>query len=140
MPAAATPHPRTPVEQVGRSAVQGVSVNDPRNHRRYLQARKAWLAGYQGRPGTCCLCGQPVNTSLPGTHRLGPTIEHRLPIRVIRATAQTWAECVALACDTSLWGLAHRRCQSRQGQAVTTVLNRRRNAARKAARTASRDW
>lgn len=120
----------------------GGTLNDPRSHRRYVQARAAWLAGYGGGVGVCCLCGNGVDTSLPGTHPHGPTIEHRLPIRTIRASAQTYAEAVALACDTSMWALAHRRCQARQGQRVTAQLNKQRNNLRPNARVAgtSRDW
>lgn len=114
-------------------------MQDPRSTRRYRSARTAWLAGYAGQPGTCCLCGGIVRTDLPGTDRWGPTIEHRYPVRAILAAAQDWEQAVAMTCDTSHWGLAHRVCQSRQGQAVTTVTNRVRNAARGVA-GASRAW
>jgi hypothetical protein len=93
-------------------------MRDPRRHRRYATAARAFIASHE--PGTACaLCGEPVDTRLPGTIPDGPTVEHRLPIRTILATAQTQAEALALACDTSLWGVAHRRCQSRQGGEVT---------------------
>lgn len=109
-------------------------MNRLRSHRRYTQARAAWLAGYGGGLGTCALCGQPVDTSLPGTHPAGPTIEHRLPIRHIEATARNRAEALALACDTSLWALAHLHCQRRQGGAT------RPRAPRKTTASASRPW
>ncbi len=93
-------------------------LKDPRSHKRYRTAAKAWIG--EQPPGTvCALCAQPVDTTLPSTTPDGPTVEHRLPIRRILAAAQTQAEALALACDTSLWGLAHRRCQDRQGAAVT---------------------
>lgn len=114
-------------------------MQDPRRSSRYRTTRTAWLAGYAGQPGTCCLCGGTVRTDLPGTHRLGPTIEHHYPVRHIMATAQDWAQAVAMACDTSQWGLAHRVCQDRQGQAVTSATNRTRNAAR-GVDGASRVW
>ena len=65
------------------------------------------------------LCGGMVLTSLPGTHPYGPTIEHRYPVRRIIADSRTWDEAVALACDTTWWALACRRCQDRQGGAST---------------------
>lgn len=93
-------------------------LKDPRSHRRYVTAAKAYIAAAE--PGTpCALCDEPVDTTLPSTHRDGPTIEHRLPVRRILAAAQTQREALDLACDTSLWGIAHARCQSRQGADVT---------------------
>ena len=89
--------------------------NPLRSHRRYTEARARWLAGYGGGLAPCVLCGRPVNTSLPGTHPAGPTVEHRLPIRHITAIARDRAEALALACDTSMWALAHLHCQRRQG-------------------------
>ena len=117
-------------------------MRDPRNQRRYIQTRHHWLAGYNGSTGTCALCGQPVDTTLPGTHPAGPTIEHRIPIRHMRAMVQTWPELLALACDTSLWALAHRRCQDRQGQQATSEINRARNNLRRNTTAAkqSRAW
>lgn len=114
-------------------------MRDPRSHRRYVEARRLWLDGYGGGTGICILCKRPVNTSLPGTHPLGPTIEHRLPIRVIAATARDWPELLAMACDTRLWALAHRRCQSRQGAQVT---NQRKKPRRTRTQTvnSSREW
>jgi 5-methylcytosine-specific restriction endonuclease McrA len=29
---------------------------------------------------TCCLCGQPIDDTLPGTHRMGRTLEHLTPL------------------------------------------------------------
>ena len=113
-------------------------TRDPRRSNRYMTTRRAWLAGYAGGAGTCCLCGGRVDTSLPGTHPLGPTIEHRLPVRQIRAMVRTWAEAVALACDTSMWALAHNRCQAGQG---ARVVNAQRRARREVERVeASRRW
>lgn len=94
-------------------------MKDPRSHRRYVQTRAAWLPAQAGR--RCCLCGEPVDITLPATSRLGPTVEHTLPIRDILRLANSWAEAVAMACDTSLWDLAHRRCQSQQGARVSNV-------------------
>lgn len=95
-----------------------MSLKDPRSHKRYRTAAKTYIAGRP--PGTpCALCDQPIDTTLPSTTPPGPTIEHRLPIRTILAQAQTQAEALALACDETLWALAHRQCQDRQGAAVT---------------------
>ena len=118
-------------------------MRDPRNQRRYREARTAWLAGYGGGAGLCCLCRAPVDTSLPGTHPWGPTIEHTLPIRAIVTIARTDAEALALCCDTSRWALSHRRCNSQQGQAVTASINKARNQQRRPRPRdlgASRDW
>ena len=94
---------------------------DPRDSRAYRTARTLWLAGYRGQLGTCVLCRAPVDCALPGLHPWGPTIEHLLPIRWIRANARTKAECQAMACDTTQWGLAHRRCQAQQGARVVNA-------------------
>lgn len=94
------------------------AARDPRSHRRYRTAAKAYIAAHQ--PGTpCCLCDQPIDTRLPSTTALGPTIEHRVPIRVILNQARDNDQALALACDTSTWGIAHRRCQDKQGAQVT---------------------
>ena len=94
------------------------TLRDPRSHRRYIEAANAYvLAAPKYVP--CALCDDDVDTDLPRTHSDGPTIEHRLPVRTILATARTQAEALALACDTALWAIAHSRCQSRQGASVT---------------------
>lgn len=111
-------------------------MRDPRSHRRYVTAAKAFIAARS--PGiACALCGLAVDTRLPSTVADGPTIEHTLPVRRILLIAQTQAEALALACDTSLWGISHRRCNDRQGGQVQADM--------KAGRTEvvyepSRDW
>lgn len=93
-------------------------LRDPRSHKRYRTASATWIAAQpDGSP--CGLCGQPVDTSLPRTAPLGPTVEHRLPIRDILATSETQQQALDLACDQDLWDLAHRVCQDRQGASVT---------------------
>lgn len=99
-------------------------IRDPLNQRAYTKARAAWLAGYQGGYGTCCLCGKPVDTSLPGRAKWGPTIEHTVPIRTIRALSTSNAQALAWALDTSLWRLAHQHCQRRQGGAAAATTRR----------------
>lgn len=86
-------------------------MRDPRSHRRYVEAAREYKALNMGAP--CALCGQPVTA--------GPTVEHRLPIRTIRATARTYDEAVALACDQSMWAMAHKRCNSQQGARVVNA-------------------
>lgn len=108
-------------------------ARDPRSHRRYIEARAAWLSTITA--GNCCLCGKPVDLALPATYANGPTVEHKLPVRVIMRTAPTWLDAVAMCCDTSMWGLAHRRCQSRQGALVSNVTRHGRSE-----RTSSRAW
>lgn len=92
-------------------------MKDPRSSSQYRKARALWLAGYGGGPAPCQLCGGLVNTSLPGTHPHGPTIEHRVPVRRLREQVQTYEQWVSLVCDTSLWSVAHKRCQDKQGGA-----------------------
>lgn len=110
--------------------------NPIRSTHRYRTARALWLAGFKGQPHPCCMCGIPVDTSLPGTHPHGPTVEHQLPIRHIEAMARDFTQAVALACDTSMWGLAHKVCQDRQGAGVVNAAR----GARRAMIGASREW
>lgn len=106
-------------------------MRDPRRSGPYVRARKQWLAQYAGGTGTCVICGGIVDTRLTGNHPAGPTIEHLLPVRRILAHAQTWEQVVALACDTSMWALAHRRCQDSQGARVVNAQRRARAAVNK---------
>jgi hypothetical protein len=92
-------------------------MRDPRSHRRYRTAAKAYIAAHPG--ATCCLCDDPIDTTLPSTMPWGPTIEHLVPIRDIIASARDDMQALAAACDTSSWGIAHRRCQDQQGASVT---------------------
>lgn len=108
------------------------ALRDPRSHRRYAEASAAYIARAPHLV-TCALCGEDVDTTLPRTHRRGPTIEHRLPVRTILATCSTQAEALTLACDQNLWDIAHSECQSRQGAGVT-------NARGAPVGTPSRDW
>lgn len=80
-------------------------MRDPRSHRRYRTLAATYKQQHHGT--ACALCGLPV------TH--AATIEHRLPVRTILAMSSTDAEALALACDVTMWGLAHSRCQSQQG-------------------------
>lgn len=89
-------------------------MRDPRSHRRYRTLAVAYYAAMHGSP--CALCGKPVYGS--------PTVEHRLPVRTIQAMAATWEEAVALACDQSMWGIAHKRCNSQQGARVVNAARR----------------
>lgn len=111
-------------------------MRDPRDSARYQRTRRLWIAAYQGGLATCCMCGRAIDTSLPGTHPWGPTIEHRLPIRVMQQMALDWPDLIALACDTSRWALAHNRCNGAQGGSTTkerkprTMLTTMQNASR----------
>lgn len=107
---------------------------DPRTSHRYRALRAAWLP--TAHP-VCVLCGKGVDITLPPGLRDSPTVEHIVPIRTILATSSTWAEAVAMCCDTSLWALAHRRCQVTQGAKVGRELQRRAMTGR---RRPSRAW
>lgn len=85
---------------------------DPRDSRRYRTARKRWLPTAEP---VCCLCGGEVDMLLPSRYPGSPTVEHTLPVREILAMTETREQAIALACDVSLWSVAHSKCQSRQG-------------------------
>ena len=85
----------------------------PRTRGPYITQRKKYLATITA--ARCCLCGGPVNMAAPRKSPMGATIEHRIPVRKILADARSWAEVMALVCDTRHWSIAHSRCQSRQG-------------------------
>jgi hypothetical protein len=109
---------------------------DPRASRRYRTLRTTWL---RAADPTCALCGKGVDISLPGTHPWGPTIEHTIPVRTILAVTDTWPDALAMACDTTLWAMAHTRCQQQQGARATSAINAERHR-RDARRRGSRDW
>lgn len=89
-------------------------MRDPRTSSRYQRARREYIAAHRsGHP--CALCGRPIDTTLPGTAKWGPTIEHRVPVRTLRLHAETWDALVTLTCDTRSWALAHLHCQRQQG-------------------------
>lgn len=90
-------------------------MRDPRSHRRYTDLARAYIAANQDRPIRCALCGKPINMQAPRTHSTGPTVEHRLPIRIIMRTATSFAEALNMCCDQTKWAIAHRGCQNRQG-------------------------
>lgn len=114
-------------------------MRDPRATRRYRTARALWLAGYKGGTAPCVLCGGMVLTSLPGTHPYGPTIEHQPPVRALIAMAKDYAHAVAMVSDTSTFaGVAHKRCQDRQGGASS--VERPRYAPSSSSLGCSRDW
>lgn len=110
------------------------AIRDPRRHRRYTEARRAYLNSLPDQV-TCVLCGAPLSTRIDGRWPHGPTIEHRLPIRTILATATSNAEALALALDVALWAVAHKRCQSGQGGRV-----KGRSGPPRASYVPSRDW
>jgi hypothetical protein len=99
---------------------------DPRSHRRYREARAEWLPRHLG--DHCDLCRRPVLDLSTAT------VEHRLPVRTILLMARSYAEAVAMASDTTTWGIAHSPCQSRQGAAVTN------GTAPRSTYRPSRDW
>lgn len=56
----------------------------------------------------CGICGKPVDKSLPGTHPLGPTIDHIIPIAKGGHPG-----------DISNLQLAHRACNRQKSDKVT---------------------
>jgi hypothetical protein len=99
------------------------SMRDPRTSGRYKRLRAEYIARHP--IGTaCCLCGRPIDTTLSGMSAWGPTVEHHVPIAVIRTAARTWDDLVAMCCDMRTWGIAHRRCQASQGARSTNAIRR----------------
>lgn len=90
-------------------------MRDPRSHRRYTDLARAYIAARRDQAIMCALCAEPVNMAAPRTHDDGPTIEHRLPIRVIVKQASNFNDALNICCDQSKWAIAHRSCQNRQG-------------------------
>ena len=83
-------------------------MTDPRHTGAYVMARRAFIrSSANGTP--CSLCGRAIDTTLSGNAPWGPTIEHTVPVR----------HAPELALDTTLWRLAHRRCNNRQGGAAS---------------------
>ena len=70
--------------------------------------------------GICSLCNRPVDLNLPGTHPLGPTVDHRHPLALGGALL-----------DPTTLRLAHLRCNSAKKDKVSAGNTRR---------IASRDW
>jgi len=120
-------------EWVPAQRLRSWATRDPRQSRRYQALRKAWLPTQAGL--RCWLCDRPVDVTLPASAKYGPTVEHTLPVRDIVKLAASWDEAVALCCDTTLWRLACRDCQSRQGARVSNVTRHG-----KAERRPSREW
>lgn len=94
-------------------------LRDPRSHKRYRNARLDYIARH-GAQAPCALCGKVIDLGLPGSHKWGPTIEHRVPVRTLRLMARSNDELLDLACDRSTWALAHLHCQRRQGGPAAT--------------------
>ena len=112
-----------------------VTDRDPRRDSRYIVAARRYLAAMTA--ASCALCGRPVDMQAPRTSPLGATIEHRYPVRHIKAACQTWDEIIAMTCDTTLWSVAHRRCNSRQG---AIAVNKMRGTQRQIVKNRSREW
>ncbi len=108
-------------------------MRDPRSHRRYTEARLAYISRHGSR-AKCVLCGEPIDLTLSGSDKRGPTVEHRIPVRRLRQIASSEAELLEMACDESTWGLAHRSCQDRQGGKASRSTTRPRR------HIPERDW
>lgn len=68
-------------------------------------------------PDRCSLCGKHVDKGLPGTHPMGPTIDHRIP----RSRGGS-------IYDPSNCALAHHRCNSAKGGKTRTTPRKRSRA------------
>ena len=86
-----------------------------------------WRRGRGGRPWQrlraqvlaeetyCWLCGRPVDKNLPGSHQLGPNVDH------VRPLAHNGAPL-----DRANVRLAHRRCNLARGTKTPAPTQRRR--------------
>lgn len=90
-------------------------MTDPRSHKRYRTLADQYINDRKHTEQSCALCGKQIPMHLSRTSALGPTIEHRVPVRQILRQAQNQAEALNLVCNTEWWALAHSRCQSSQG-------------------------
>lgn len=84
---------------------------DPRGTRRGRTFR-AHILGTM--PNTCCICRQPINLTLPGTHPRGPTIHHVDP----------YTNTPERVYDQTNVRPAHRVCNERQGTKPLDVNSR----------------
>lgn len=65
-------------------------------------------------PPVCVLCGGHVDKTLPGTHRMGPTIDHRIP----RSRGGPLL-------DPNNCGLAHQHCNAaRRNDPIGMITSR----------------
>lgn len=87
--------------------------NRDKNRQRRLKGRGGGykLADIAARDGYCChICRKPVDMSLPGTHKRGPTIDHLIPLS--QGGPDTEANVA----------LAHRSCNCARGARGTVQL------------------
>jgi 5-methylcytosine-specific restriction endonuclease McrA len=100
---------------------------DPRYTRRWKNLRAKVLE----QSSHCWICGKPLRKDLPGTHRLGPTVDHV----VEPGPDGDWF-------DESNLAACCRSCNSRKGQAYGVRLKRERIRLRARARelNPSRPW
>ena len=96
-------------------------ISDPRSSGTYTRTRRQWLDQLP-LIVICCLCGDDLDTSLSGNDPDGPTVEHRIPVRVIINSGADWSQIVRMTCDTGAWAPAHRRCQNAQGADVVNAV------------------
>ena len=85
-------------------------------HRTYAwhKARTLRMSLARANQEACCRCGQPIDYTLHGNQRYGPTIDHLVPLQAGGEIAPT----------PDLLAPAHRACNSSHGQKVKTALDR----------------
>ncbi|MGD9750302.1 MAG: HNH endonuclease [Acidimicrobiia bacterium] len=88
--------------------------------------RKRRAIGIRNSGGICCLCAQPMRLDLPGTHPLGPTLGHLIPVN--RGGSPT---------DPRNLSASHQRCNSARQDRLLSELPR---AERPRAERPSRTW
>ena len=78
---------------------------NPRHTTRWQQLRRQVVAAARARGDPCALCGRPIDYTLSGRARWGPTVDHTYSI----------ATHPGLAFDPSLLRIAHRQCNLSRG-------------------------
>lgn len=89
-------------------------MTPPRNPRRtttWITLRKKRLAIGRASQEACCRCHNPVDYSVNGNHRNGPTVDHLDPIAT---GGDPYPPLDQL-------GIAHRHCNSRHGQRISNA-------------------
>jgi 5-methylcytosine-specific restriction endonuclease McrA len=103
---------KIPLPEVKKAAMSTQIVDPARQFRgtsAWKRARAAVMAKARRDGSPCALCGEPIAWNAPRLHPLGPTVDHRRPLKTIDLSTAAGRE---LAVDRTLLQIAHRRCNS----------------------------
>jgi hypothetical protein len=82
-----------------------LSGENPRHSAEWGRLRSRIVAAARARGDPCALCGRPIDYTLSGRARWGPTVDHEFSI----------VEHPDLAFEPSLLRIAHRQCNLSRG-------------------------